>query len=216
MSLDTQPWVPRGGGSGLACPLPVQPLPLTWFSPVFAVNFSCVPEEDVRRLISFVLEAQSSGVNAEKLDSTSDPSNWDFASSLFFSLTVVTTIGTDASRNLHFCFTNSHAHEGERLRMNIDSSLPSICCFVSNAIRNRERACCLMFAVRFVNVLAERSCSSVFLETKKQKFSATKISNQKGKQAKTNVCSFCHAPKSKNFVRRFSCTSVLLHWVQQN
>ena len=53
-------------------------------------NYSCIPQEKLKKLLQKVLRAYDSGVIA---GNESSASNWDYRSSVFFSTTVVTTIG---------------------------------------------------------------------------------------------------------------------------
>lgn len=51
----------------------------------------CISDEDLEKFIADVLKASSKGVSALR-NATSEP-NWNFGQALFFSTTVVTTIG---------------------------------------------------------------------------------------------------------------------------
>ncbi|XP_074651774.1 potassium channel subfamily K member 10-like [Tubulanus polymorphus] len=58
----------------------------------FLANFTCVDPEKFSELIQKIIEAYNQGIIASN-DSMVSNSNWDIVSSIFFSTTVVTTIG---------------------------------------------------------------------------------------------------------------------------
>ncbi|XP_013421280.1 potassium channel subfamily K member 10 [Lingula anatina] len=57
----------------------------------FLKNFTCVSQEELETLIKTIIKAYDSGVL--QTNSTQSASNWDIPSAVFFSATIITTIG---------------------------------------------------------------------------------------------------------------------------
>ncbi|XP_035687915.1 potassium channel subfamily K member 2-like [Branchiostoma floridae] len=55
-------------------------------------NYSCLTEEEVTNFITAIVTAVNAGLTLDN-STASDTSNWDFGNSIFFSSTVITTIG---------------------------------------------------------------------------------------------------------------------------
>ena len=75
-------------------------------------SHSCVPREEVIDLIRSVVKAYDAGVIGGEINASTESTNWDFASSLFFAGTVITTIGTLTNVNLQFVtfYTSLHIY----------------------------------------------------------------------------------------------------------
>ena len=58
---------------------------------IFSVNYSCVSEEELKLLVGVIIKAYSQGIIPS--NTSDDGLNWDLANSIFFSSTVITTIG---------------------------------------------------------------------------------------------------------------------------
>ncbi|XP_070372932.1 potassium channel subfamily K member 16 isoform X2 [Equus asinus] len=57
----------------------------------FLENYTCLDQRALEQFVQVIMEAWVKGVNPK--GNSTNPSNWDFSSSLFFAGTVVTTIG---------------------------------------------------------------------------------------------------------------------------